>query len=42
MLEGVFLNGTGTLARLDGYTAAGKTGTAQKIDRVQVATPPRK
>ena len=26
------LNGTGSLARLDGWTAAGKTGSAQKID----------
>ncbi|MCA1555625.1 MAG: penicillin-binding protein 2, partial [Acidobacteria bacterium] len=32
MLESVTLNGTAKLAQLDGYTAAGKTGTAQKID----------
>jgi cell division protein FtsI (penicillin-binding protein 3) len=32
LMEGVILHGTGTKARLDGWTAAGKTGTAQKID----------
>jgi cell division protein FtsI (penicillin-binding protein 3) len=32
LMEGVVLNGTGILARLDGWTAAGKTGSAQKID----------
>ena len=31
-MEGVILEGTGTRARLDGWTAAGKTGSAQKID----------
>ncbi|HKQ99208.1 MAG TPA: penicillin-binding protein [Pyrinomonadaceae bacterium] len=32
MLEEVTVNGTAKQAQLDGYTAAGKTGTAQKID----------
>src|SRR5689334_8561080 len=32
MLEGVTLHGTAKKAQLDGYSAAGKTGTAQKID----------
>jgi len=32
LMEGVVLNGTGKLGRLDGWTAAGKTGSAQKID----------
>ncbi|HKV24133.1 MAG TPA: penicillin-binding transpeptidase domain-containing protein [Candidatus Acidoferrum sp.] len=32
LMEGVVLNGTGTRAQLDGWTSAGKTGSAQKID----------
>src|SRR5205807_4397030 len=32
LMEGVILHGTGPLAWLDGWTAAGKTGCAQKID----------
>jgi cell division protein FtsI (penicillin-binding protein 3) len=32
LMEGVVLNGTGTRAHLHGWTAAGKTGSAQKID----------
>src|SRR5260370_6288682 len=32
LMEGVVLHGTGKLAHLNGWTAAGKTGSAQKID----------
>jgi len=42
MLEGVTLRGTAKKAQLDGYSAAGKTGTAQKIDPKTRAYSPTK
>jgi cell division protein FtsI (penicillin-binding protein 3) len=33
VFEGVILDGTGQAARVEGFSAAGKTGTARKLDR---------
>ena len=32
MMQGIVIEGTGSKARLNGYSSAGKTGTAEKID----------
>lgn len=42
VLERVVLEGTGQEARLDGFSVAGKTGTAQKVDPVTGAYSPRR
>ena len=42
MFENVTIHGTATKAQLQGYTAAGKTGTAQKVDPKTHAYSPTK